>query len=376
MPDYTLILYPADQRFWAPQSRRIQSARPATDGVVVSAKPLSTLVDSMGADLKLDGARFQEDRPAGPAVPVAGPDGRTLGWLAWTPHRPGTAVVLEAAPYLAVLVLLLAGGAVGLVLWMGRVGRRLTEAEAALTAARDRAEAASEAKSRFLANMSHELRTPLNGVVAMGEIMAEGELSPIQRSRLDVLRASGQDLLKMIEHLLQVTRLERGQVLVELGEYDPAFTARQVAEARREAAQAKGLALELALPDVGERRGDGARVAQVLDYLIDNALTYTAKGAVRVTLEGRDDRVRFEVSDTGPGIPEAVLPTVFEVFTRGDDSLTSSHGGAGLGLSICRGLVEAMGGRIDVSSRTGEGARFTVDLPAPAVVRSPRSLAA
>jgi signal transduction histidine kinase len=350
--------------------------QPSKAGVVVSARPLSGLLASMGDDLRLAGAGFRVEKPAGPAVAVSDSTGMVLGWLTWTPDRPGTAVVREAAPWLAIVLALLIGAALGLWGWMRRIGGRLAASERALTEARDRAEAASQAKSRFLSNMSHELRTPLNGVVAMGEILALGELSPIQRERLDVLRASGQDLLKMIEHLLQVTRLERGQILVEAGIYDPIGLARSVVDRHDEAARAKGLAMTLELAEVGERRGDGAHVAQVLDYLLENALTYTAKGGVRLSLEGGADRVRFEVADSGPGIPEDVLPHVFDVFTRGDDGLTSRHPGVGLGLSICRGLVEAMGGRIDVVSTPQDGTRFTVDLPAAPAETRPFDLAA
>jgi signal transduction histidine kinase len=352
------------------------TARPEADAVVVSLKPLSAVVESLGADLKLQGAAFATADPSGAAVAVLGPDGGLLGWLTWIPDRPGTAVVREAAPWLIALLLVLIAAAAALLIWLRRTGARLSSSEAALIEARDRAEAASEAKSRFLANMSHELRTPLNGVVAMGEILAQGELSPVQRERLDVMRASGQDLLKMIEHLLQVTRLERGQVLIERADYDPAAVARIVARRHEAGATAKGLALTVDLPDAGTRSGDGNHVSQVLDYLLDNAVTYTPRGEVRLALSADGDRLRYEISDTGPGIPADLLPRVFDVFMRGDDSLTSASGGAGLGLSICRNLVEAMGGRIDVHSAPGEGTRFVVDLPAPASRPAPKSLAA
>ena len=352
------------------------TARPEGDGVVVSLKPISTVVESLGADLKLQGAAFATSDPGTAAVAVAGPDGRPLGWLTWSPDRPGTAVVREAAPYLIALLLVLAAAAAGLVIWLRRTGARLALSEAALIEARDRAEAASEAKSRFLANMSHELRTPLNGVVAMSEILALGELSPLQRERLDVLRASGQDLLGMIERLLQVTRLEKGQVLVERAVYEPEEVARAAVERHGAAARAKGLTLEPDLAAAGARLGDGRHVAQVLDYLLDNAVTYTKTGTVGLSLHADDERLRFEVRDTGPGIPTELLPSVFDVFMRGDDSLTSATGGAGLGLSICRSLVEAMGGRIEVHSVPSEGTRFVVDLPAPVVEPVRTSLAA
>jgi signal transduction histidine kinase len=180
----------------------------------------------------------------------------------------------------------------------------------------------------------------------------------------------------MIEHLLQVTRLEKGQVLVSAAAFDPADAARKAAQAHEAAAQAKGLSLEVDLEDAGPRLGDARHVAQVLEYLLDNAVTYTSRGRVRLSLEVMGERLRFEVADDGPGIPADLMPRIFDVFTRGDDSLTSSSGGAGLGLSICRSLVEAMGGVISVDSAEGQGTRFTVDLPAPCVVTVPEALAA
>lgn len=351
-------------------------ARPASDAIVVSAKPMTSVVDSLAADLKLDAPDFVADHPGPAAVVVAGPDGKPLGWLTWTPDRPGTAVVTEAAPYLILLLVVLAGSAAGLFVWLRRAGLRLSASEAALIEARNRAEAASQAKSRFLSNMSHELRTPLNGVVAMGEILALEPLTPGQRERLDILRASGRDLSKMIEHLLQVTRLEKGHVQVRAAAYDPEETARSVATTHEDAARAKGLRLRLELNPAGPRTGDGKHVAQVLDYLLDNAVTYTSRGEVVLSLSAAGDRLRFEIRDTGPGIPEELLPRLFDVFTRGDDSLTSAAGGAGLGLSICRNLVEAMGSAIEVDSRPGEGTRFVVDVPGPQVAEAREPLAA
>ncbi|MBU1324710.1 MAG: hypothetical protein KJ676_05665 [Alphaproteobacteria bacterium] len=347
------------------------AARPDADAVVVSLKPLSAVVDSLGADLRLADAAFATADPGGAAVAVAGPDGRPLGWLTWTPARPGSAVVREAAPYLMGLLLLLAIAAGGLLGWLHRAGKRLTASEAALIEARDRAEAASAAKSRFLANMSHELRTPMNGVVAMGEILALGDLKPAQREQLDVLRASGRDMLKLIEQLLEMTRLEKGRVSAAQTAYDPAAVAREAAGRHAERAGAKGLLLEVHVSDPGRRLGDARHVAQVLDHLLDNAVTYTSDGRVDLTLVCDADRLRFEVTDTGPGIPAHLVPHVFEVFTRGDDSLTSACGGAGVGLSACRGLVEAMGGQIEVRSEPGAGTRITVDLPAPVAAEAP-----
>jgi signal transduction histidine kinase len=265
------------------------------------------------------------------------------------------------------VLLFLATGAALLFVWIGRVTREQAAAEAALIEARDRAEAANIAKSRFLANMSHELRTPLNGVVGMAEIMAVGELSPIQRSHLDVLRSAAGNLTQMIEHLLQITRLERHEVVIERAPFDPAAAVTRAVEQHAEAARIRGLDLRCDVQPLGRRLGDERHLDQILGYLIDNALTYTERGGVTVTARQDGEVVRIAVTDTGMGIRADLKPQLFDVFVQGDDSLTKRFDGVGLGLSICRNLVEAMGGRISVESEEGAGSTFTVDLPLPVV---------
>ena len=340
--------------------------RPAVDPVVVSAQPIGILLTSLEQDLALADPRFTTTAVAGPAVVrINGRGGEALGSLVWTPAQPGRALLREAAPVMAAVLLALIAGSVLLLIWVDRVARRLVENEAALTEARDRAETASVAKSRFLSNVSHELRTPLNGVIGMAEVMASDELSPIQRSRLDVLRESSANLLRLIERLLQVTRLERREVLVDRAVFDPSASAQAMVDQYRPAAQAKGLDLTLDCVPTGPRLGDELHLQQVLDFLIDNAVTYTDRGRVSVQVSPRDGAVRFTVADTGMGIAPELLPRLFDVFVQGDDSITRRFEGAGLGLSICRNLVEAMGGRISVDSDLGRGSTFIVDLPLP-----------
>jgi signal transduction histidine kinase len=199
----------------------------------------------------------------------------------------------------------------------------------------------------------------------MAEVMASGELSPIQRSRLDVLRESGANLLRLIERLLQVTRLERKEVLVDRAVFDPAASAQAMVDQYRPAAHTKGLELTLDCVPTGPRLGDELHLQQVLDFLIDNAVTYTDRGRVSVEVSPRGGAVRFTIADTGMGIAPELLPRLFDVFVQGDDSITRRFEGAGLGLSICRNLVEAMGGRISVDSELGRGSTFIVDLPLP-----------
>lgn len=341
-------------------------ARPLLDPVVVSAQPISALLTSLKDDLAIVDPHFVSSAAGGPAsVAVVDRLGRPLGSLVWTPDRPGFGLLLDAALVMAAVLLVLIVASVALLLWVDRIARQLSEKETALTEARDRAEAANVAKSRFLSNMSHELRTPLNGVIGMAEVMAVGDLNPVQRGHLDVLRESSGSLLQLIERLLQVSRLERKEVLVDRLPFDPVACARTTVEEHQSAARAKGLELTIDGIATGPRLGDEMHLRRVLDFLIDNAITYTERGRVNVEVGPRDGAIRFAVSDTGMGIAPDLLPRLFDVFVQGDDSVTRRFDGAGIGLSICRNLVEAMGGRIGVTSVPGEGSVFTVDLPLP-----------
>lgn len=339
-----------------------------SDPVIVSAKPISDLLSALEKDLAIRNPVITNNGASGSRegyLVLHGPDDAVLGHVRWTPDRPGLSVLQGAAPAVAGLILLLAAAALALFVRVHGIVRRLEKNEVDLTEARDRAEGANVAKSRFLANVSHELRTPLNGVIGMAEVMAMGELSPIQRNRLDVLRESSNNLLRLIERLLQVTRLERREVLVERVVFDPTAMTREMAEQYRPAAQARGLELTIDGAETGLRLGDELHVQQVLDFLIDNAITYTDVGQVSISVGPRDGAVRFTVMDTGMGIAPELLPRLFDVFVQADDSITRRFEGAGVGLSICRNLVEAMGGRITVDSEPGRGSTFKVDLPLP-----------
>lgn len=347
-------------------------ARPAVDPVVVSAKPMSSLLASLESDLAITDPRYAPAGAAAPAsVAVRDRSGRPIGALVWTPDLPGRGLLIGAAPIMIGVILLLIAGAVILFLWIGRVSRALAANAEALIEARDRAEAANEAKSRFLANMSHELRTPLNGVIGMAEVMAVGDLTPPQRENLGLLRHAAGSLTQLIEQILQVARLERNDVLVRREAFDLAGTIRTAVERHREAASAKGLALTSDCQAFGLRTGDAAHLEQVISNLVKNAVIYTPAGEVKVRAVPIGDGVRITVSDTGMGIPDELKPTLFDTFVQGDDSLTKRFGGAGLGLAICRNLVEAMGGEISIASETGRGAVFTVDLPLPAAEIQP-----
>ena len=239
------------------------------------------------------------------------------------------------------------------------------EAERRLMQAIAAAEAANTAKSQFLATMSHEIRTPLNGVLGMAQAMEGDELSERQRSRLSVIQESGQGLLAVLNDVLDISKIEAGKL--ELDEV--AFDIDTVAESARHAfaalAETKGLALRLKVsPEAkGAYLGDATRVRQILYNLISNAVKFTERGAVSVTVARRGNRVRLCVSDTGIGIARDDMQRLFQKFEQADASTTRRFGGSGLGLAICRQLAELMGGEIRARSQAGIGATFVVSLP-------------
>ena len=238
-------------------------------------------------------------------------------------------------------------------------------AERALVDAKDAAEAANRAKSAFLATMSHEIRTPLNGVLGMAQAMAADGLTPLQRSRMDVIRQSGETLLAILNDVLDLSKIEAGKLELEAGEFDVGDLARGAHAAFGAVAERKGLTFALTVePDAqGLYAGDATRVRQILYNLVSNALKFTESGEVSVSVARNGGDLRLTVSDTGIGIPPERLASLFQKFEQADASTTRRYGGTGLGLSICRELAQLMGGTIEARSRPGEGATFVAVLP-------------
>ncbi|WP_459867187.1 hybrid sensor histidine kinase/response regulator [Endothiovibrio diazotrophicus] len=247
-----------------------------------------------------------------------------------------------------------------------RMRATLQAKEASLIEAREAAEAASRAKSAFLANMSHEIRTPMNGVIGMLQILDNTALSDEQRNFLHTALNSADLQLTVINDILDFSKIEAGKLVLERIEFPLAEAVETAGTLLAEQAYGKGLEFSTFLhPDLPCCvEGDPIRLRQVLANLIGNAVKFTETGAIRVAVEPEaGGATRFSVEDSGIGIAPEMLERLFQPFTQADASTTRRFGGTGLGLVICRQLVEAMGGTIDADSRPGQGSRFRVTVP-------------
>ena len=255
--------------------------------------------------------------------------------------------------------------------WMSRELRRLDDeqrvAAETLRSLNDRLALASRAKSEFLANMSHELRTPLNAILGFTEIMLDelyGEVPAALREPLVDIQTNGRHLLRLINDVLDLSKIEAGRLELGVGEYSVQEIVEVVHASLKSLALEKSLAFTAGVsPDIPPAWGDGRRITQCLMNLAGNALKFTRQGRVDIEVRLDGEWLVYRVSDTGIGIPKDEVENIFAEFRQVDTTITREYGGTGLGLSITKRLVELHGGRIGVESELGKGSRFFFTVP-------------
>jgi signal transduction histidine kinase/ActR/RegA family two-component response regulator len=297
---------------------------------------------------------------------------------------------------LAVVVLLLmlcAALAVALRRRAGLVERaqdELQAAQAEVEAAHRKAEQASRAKSKFLANMSHEIRTPMNGILGMADLLVNTPLADSQRKYAQTIVRSSQALMGILNDILDLAKIESGKLQLADEPFDAREVIRDACDLMAAGAAEQELELVVDIPESlnTRMRGDAMRFQQVLNNLLGNAIKFTHEGKVGIGLRAEPalgaGGLRVTVADTGIGIAPELQGLLFEPFSQADSSTSRHHGGAGLGLTIARELVELMGGRIEVRSTPRKGSEFSFTvrfeplptLPAPAAARPPEVQAA
>lgn len=243
--------------------------------------------------------------------------------------------------------------------------RKMMEEE--LRIAIDKAEAAVAARGHFMANMSHEIRTPMNAIIGFTEVLLDSKLDKEQRHQLQVVRNASRSLLRLLNEILDISKLEKGAVELEVTDFNFKDLCEQIIASLKVNAEQKNIKLVL---DIDQHvpqylKGDSLRIQQVLLNLLSNAIKFTEQGSVTLRIRHHDGQLRFDVIDTGIGIDKAYLKRIFDPFTQAEASTTRRFGGTGLGTAISQQLVTLMKGKIEVESELNVGTTFHIELPVP-----------
>ncbi|MBL8218216.1 MAG: response regulator [Bryobacterales bacterium] len=263
-----------------------------------------------------------------------------------------------------------------------RLFGELKQKAADLTQAKLQAEEANHAKTAFLANISHEIRTPMNGLMGMLAILQDSPMNEDQHRRVQLAQDSASSLLALMNDLLTFSPADGASAEVARVEFVPATLVEGIYNTYQHRCVDRGVQMSMYVDPAARELyvGDPARLSQVLTQIVNNAIKFTHRGSVRIALLGKEKtdagcQFRFEVSDTGIGVPEALQTHIFEPFTQADSSLTRRHGGTGIGLAVCKKIVSALGGTVGMRSAEGIGSVFWFQVPLIRLKKSPDAVA-